>query len=79
MNLTKLVHSETGKYILSIILGLGLATLFRATCKGTNCVAYHAPPMEEIDNKIYKYNNKCYKFVQSPVKCNSKKQTIEFA
>jgi len=79
MNLTKFVHSETGKCLMSVILGLGLATLFRATCKGTNCVVYHAPPMDEIDNKIYKYDNKCYKYTQSPVKCDPSKQTIEFA
>ena len=62
VHLGKFVHTQTGKYIMSIILGFGLATFFRAICKGNHCIEFHAPPLEEIENKIYKYDNKCYKF-----------------
>jgi len=79
MNLSKFVHTESGKLFMSIILGLGLATLFRASCKGKNCILYNAPPLEEIKDKTYKINEKCYKFNFNPVKCDAKKQIIEFA
>ena len=37
MYLSKFVSSDTGKYVMSILLGLGLSTLFRSVCKGKQC------------------------------------------
>ena len=79
MHLNKLVKSTTGKYIMSILLGIGLASLFRSVCKGKNCVIYHAPPLDEIEDKIYKFDGKCYKFERVSRKCDSKKQILTFA
>ena len=43
MNLRRLIYSDIGKYIISILLGLGLATLFRKVCKDRNCIVFKAP------------------------------------
>ena len=67
MYLSKLVHTETGRIIASVILGLGLATLFRSVCEGKNCIIYMAP--EDIQGKIYKHNSKCYTYSSNTVKC----------
>jgi hypothetical protein len=75
----KFVHSSTGKMVMSILLGFGLATLFRTVCKGKGCVIFHAPPLEEIEGKTYKIGNKCYQYVPTPAKCNNNKNIIEFA
>ena len=32
-----ILYTDRGRFILSIILGLGLATLFRKFCEGRNC------------------------------------------
>jgi hypothetical protein len=37
---------------MSILLGFGLATLFRTVCKGKNCVVVKAPEFEEVNGKI---------------------------
>jgi hypothetical protein len=79
MYLAKFFHSETGKHMLSIILGLGLASLFRKVCKEKNCLIFKAPPLEEIKDKIYKYNDKCYKYNPISSKCDAKKKIVEFA
>jgi hypothetical protein len=79
MHLSKFVHSEAGRMLMSVILGLGLATIFRASCKGKNCIIYDAPPLDQIKDKIYKINDKCYKFESNPTKCDYKKQIVEFA
>lgn len=79
MHLSKFVHSETGKYVMSIILGVGLATLFRVACSGDNCIINHAPPLEEIQEKTYKINGQCYKIETNAVSCDLKKQTFDFA
>jgi hypothetical protein len=79
MYLEKFVNSQTGKYLMSIILGVGLATLFRKACKGRNCKVIKAPPLEEIQDKIFKIDGKCYKIDKNAIKCNSKKKTLIFA
>jgi hypothetical protein len=78
MHLSKFFHTVTGKYMLSIILGLGLASLFRAVCKDKNCLVFKAPPLEEIKDKVYKYDNKCYKYNPVQVKCDKSKTIVSF-
>jgi hypothetical protein len=77
MHLDKFIHSTQGKYLMSILLGLGLATLFRAVCKGTRCKIVKAPPMEEIEGQIYKFDKKCYEIKTNPITCDSKRITLE--
>jgi hypothetical protein len=77
MYLDKFVHSNTGKIIMSILLGIGLATFFRAVCKGKQCRIVSAPPMEEIEDQIYKFDNKCYKLEKNTIKCDKNKNTIK--
>lgn len=79
MYLDKFVHSQTGKIIMSILLGIGLATFFRAVCKGRQCRIISAPPMEEIDNQTYKFNDKCYTFEKKAVNCQPNKNTVKIA
>lgn len=76
MYLDKFINSYTGKIVMSILLGLGLATLFRAVCSGKDCRVIAAPPIEEIENQVYRFNNKCYNIEKSAVKCNSKKTIV---
>lgn len=78
MYLSKFLHTETGRYLMSIILGIGLATFFRDVCKGDNCKIIKAPPLEEIDDKIYKFNDKCYKIQRNAVKCDKSKTILNF-
>jgi len=79
MYLDKFVHSYTGKIIMSILLGLGLATFFRAVCKGRQCRFISAPPIEEIDGQIYKFNDKCYKLEKNAVNCERNKNIVKIA
>jgi hypothetical protein len=74
----KFLHTERGKIIMSIILGFGLASLFRNVCKGRDCVFFHAPPLDEFKDKIYKNNGKCVKYVPNSTKCSLNAKTITF-
>ena len=80
VNLSKFLHSKTGKIIMSILLGFGLASVFRSVCSNNNkeCIVFNAPPLDEIKNKIYKTNGKCVKYKQIATKCNSNAKIIEF-
>ncbi len=74
----KFVHTENGKIIMSILLGFGLASLFRTVCKDYNCLIFHAPPLEEFNDKIYKINGKCVKYNPVPSKCSINAKTVTF-
>jgi hypothetical protein len=76
MHLSKFLHTKSGKYIMSAVLGFGLATMFRAVCKGKNCIVQHAPPLDEIDGKTYKFDGKCYTYSKSSQKCDAQKRPI---
>jgi predicted nucleic acid-binding Zn finger protein len=77
-HLGRFVHTQTGKTLMSILLGFGLASLFRTVCKGKDCLIFHAPPLEEIKDKIYKVDGKCVKYKQVATKCSSSAKTITF-
>jgi hypothetical protein len=78
MYLGKFVHTQSGKIIMSILLGFGLASLFRTVCKNKDCLIFHAPPIEELKDKIYKNNGKCVKYSQIATKCVSGAKTVTF-
>lgn len=74
----KFLHTERGKIIMSIILGFGLASLFRTVCKDNNCIIFHAPPLDDFKDKIYKNNGKCVKYKPVATKCSLNAKTVTF-
>jgi hypothetical protein len=77
--LKNLMKTKTGSILISIILGLGLATLFRKKCLGEDCIDFKSPSLDDIKEKNYKYGNTCFKYDVSSIKCNKKKKNIRFA
>jgi len=78
LHLGKFIHTERGRILMSILLGFGLASIFRKVCKNKNCIVFHAPPLEQFQDKIYKSNGKCVKYVPMPTKCSINSKIIEF-
>jgi len=78
INFGKFVHTKTGKIIMSILLGFGLASLFRTVCKDHNCLVFHAPPLDDFKDKIYKNNEKCIKYVPVATKCSLNAKIVTF-
>jgi hypothetical protein len=74
----KFLHTERGKIIMSILLGFGLASLFRTVCKGKNCHIFHAAPLDDFKDKIYKNDGKCVKYKPVSTKCSLNTKTITF-
>ena len=67
----KLLYTNNGKYAISFILGIGLASLFRKVCNDRNCLIFKGPPLEDVKKNVYNYNDKCYTFKEKMVKCNN--------
>jgi hypothetical protein len=77
MHLSKFLHTTSGHYLMSILLGFGLASLFRSVCKGKNCIILKAPPSSDINGEVYRFQDKCYKYNAKPTKCDANKKTVE--
>ena len=78
MSLKKFVNSPRSKILIAILLGFGLSTFFRKSCKDKNCLNFKAPPMDKINGKIFEYNTKCYEFENRPQDCKDNKKTVSF-
>ncbi len=79
MRFDKLLHSEVGKILVSIILGLGLATLFRRVCSGKNCLNFVGPEYKELKERTYRYNDDCIAFKEHAVTCDKSKKVLPFS
>lgn len=78
VELNRLLHSRIGIVFISILLGLGLATLFRKVCKDKACIEFSGPILAEVGGKIYKHGEKCYEYRLESDICRENKRTIEF-
>jgi hypothetical protein len=56
---------------MSIILGLGFASLFRKVCKNYDCIQLYAAPFKQIEGKIFQIGDKCVKYKYESSKCES--------
>lgn len=63
--------TETGAIIMSVILGLGLATVFRSACKGRDCIVIKPPPGKDMRDYTYKIDRDCYRYTPVATQCGS--------
>jgi hypothetical protein len=68
--LEKAFKNNTGAIMISVILGLGLAAMFRKSCTGNNCVVVKSPDMKDIENSVYRVNDNCFKYTPQIVACD---------
>lgn len=80
LDLKRLLHSKIGSAFISIILGLGLASLFRKSCDSKECYKFTGPKFSAIEKKVFKFNDECYRFDPNAHSCsNSNKKVVRFA
>ncbi len=77
MNFKRLLYTDLGRIFISIILGLGLATLFRKICTDKSCILFNGPIISDLEGKIYKHGEKCYKYSTRTDKCDTTKRQID--
>jgi len=52
-----------------MILGFGLAALFRQACKGDDCYIVNAPSNNELKKYYYKIDEDCFKYTPVATQC----------
>ena len=65
--------TETGNKLFSILLGLGVAGLFKMSCDSRSCLVLKGPEFTE-ENKKVKYNGKCYDVKEEMIDCKANKR-----
>jgi hypothetical protein len=65
----RLLYTELGQIFLSSLFGILLAFMFRRVCK-ENCIIYISPNNNEIEGKIFKLGESCYKYKYKSVVCD---------
>jgi hypothetical protein len=70
MNIVETVNSKNGNILISALLGLGLAALFRSACKDKNCLIIKGPTTEETDKYFYKIQDQCFKYTPVVSECS---------
>lgn len=79
MKFQEFYTSEIGKYILSALLGLGLASFFRSTCEDSSCTKYIAPKELDVQNISFGFDDKCFKFQRvNNISCAGRQQSASF-
>ena len=78
MAIIDFMKTNIGKNIVSVILALGLACMIRISYKDANMVIIKGPPVKDIENKIFSFDNKCYNYKTVSTSCkNLENNTIE--
>jgi hypothetical protein len=73
------INTPYAKVAIAALLGFGLSTLFRKSCKSKKCLEFKAPPFETIEGGTWKVDDKCYSFKSSPASCEKSRRTVHFA
>ncbi len=69
MFVKKMLNDKFGSIMISVILGLGLAAVFRRVCTGDGCIVVKAPNAKELTEHVYRIDASCYKYTPNVVPC----------
>jgi hypothetical protein len=69
--LLKILKDKRIQILISIIWGLGIAMFFRKSCNGRSCIIIRGPKPDDMHNKIYSFDNKCYKYTAKTTSCKA--------
>jgi len=69
IRLMDIMTHPIGNLLISALLGLGLAAMFKKACNGRNCIIIKGPPYKDIKDKIFVFEDKCYKYKPKAVSC----------
>tara|TARA_B100001250_G_C19798596_1_gene789918 strand:+ start:903 stop:1115 length:213 start_codon:yes stop_codon:yes gene_type:complete len=63
LSIKKLLDKPSGALFLSVLLGLGLASIFRKVCNDRSCLVVQTIPSKKLIGQTLTRNGKCYQWV----------------
>ena len=76
LDLSKLFKIPGMGALLSIILGFGIAAIFRPLCKGPECIIMRGPPVGDIKGAVYQFGSRCVEFDAKAIECPTKSKAV---
>lgn len=70
-----LMKTDEGVIVISVILGLGLASMFRRVCSKGKCIIIKGPNAVEVESNVYRIKGSCYKYMTHVVECEGQGPT----
>ena len=70
-SMNEVLNTKAGSILVSIILGLGLAAMFRQVCKDKQCIVIKGPNVQETQKYYYKVKDDCYKYTPEVTDCDA--------
>lgn len=74
----RLLHRPMVRVVLAILIGFGLATLFRPVCTRASCMNFVGVAPEDMD-AVFAFGDKCYSFMAEKTKCVPSMLTVKIA
>jgi hypothetical protein len=71
------LRSENGRIVVSVILGFGLASLFRKACKHGDCMVVTGPTMKDVSDRTYMIDERCYVYKPLATQCTRYEEDAE--
>lgn len=69
--LLDILDTDSGQILISVLLGFGLATIFRKVCKDNSCMIIKGPSIKDVNKYYYKIDNDCYKYTPQATECKN--------
>jgi len=63
------LNTSLGVIVVSILIGLGLAGLFRQVCQGPSCEITKGPKGEDVNGTSFRIGDKCYMYEAEVIEC----------
>jgi hypothetical protein len=71
MNILDFMKTKEGKIFTSIVLALGIACMLRISYQDTNMIIIKGPPIEQVEDKIFSFDSKCYSYKTVATSCKN--------
>jgi hypothetical protein len=65
----RMFYTKIGQIFISALFGIALAFMFQKVCKDRKCIVIQAPPMKDVDKKIFHVDGSCYRYTPKVVEC----------
>lgn len=73
----RLVGTPLGRVFMSLLLGLGIAALFRAKCVDRECIDFRGPVIDRVHGKVFRFgDDQCSRFLLVPARRDPAKKTV---
>lgn len=68
--MSAVVKTSGGGILISALLGLGLATVFRRACVGGACYVVHGPSIDHVTGHVWRVDSRCFMYTPEPAQCD---------